>query len=182
MKKVFDARRLDVKAFAVEAASLSGQDRLETHPRLMAETEGRGAEMGLTWSATGELRNAKHLHPEIWLRLQARIVLPLTCQRCLDPVEVPVAIDRAFRFVEDEATAMAQDDSSAEDLLAMSRTFDLTQLLEDELLMDLPVAPRHEVCPAPVTLAVADEGFELESPEGENPFARLQQFRPGKPG
>ena len=182
MKKVFDARRLDVKAFAVEAASLSGDDRLETHPRLMAETEGRGADMGLSWSATGELRNPQHLHPEIWLRLQARTVLPLTCQRCLDPVEVPVEVDRTFRFVEDEATAMAQDDSCAEDLLAMSRSFDLAQLLEDEVLMDLPVAPRHEVCPAAVKLAVADEGFEPESPESENPFALLQRFRPGKPG
>ncbi|MDB5947141.1 MAG: hypothetical protein JWQ33_2167 [Ramlibacter sp.] len=182
MKKVFDARRLDVKAFAGEAASLAGEDQLGTHPRLMAETEGRGVDMPLTWSATGELRNPQHLHPEIWLRLRASTVLPLTCQRCLGPVEVRVEVDRPFRFVEDETTAMAQDDSSEEDLLALSRSFDLVELIEDELLMDLPVAPRHKVCPEPVKLAVADEGFESEPAETENPFALLQQLKPGKPG
>ena len=180
MKKVFDARRLDVKAFADEGAELSAADRLGTHPRLMAETAGRGADVALTWSAIGELRNPQHLHPEIWLRLKAGTVLPLTCQRCLGPVDVPVEVERPFRFVEDESTALAQDDSSEEDLLALSHSFDLVELIEDELLMDMPVAPRHEVCPEPVKLAVADEDFEAAAPERENPFAMLKRFKPGR--
>lgn len=182
MKKVFDPRRLDVKAFAADAGSLAGDERLGTHPRLMTETEGRGAESSLTWSASGELCNPEHVHPEVWLRLQASAVLPLTCQRCLGLVEVTVAVDRPFRFVADESTALAQDDASEEDLLALSRTFDLVELIEDELLMDLPVAPRHEVCPEPVKVAVADEGFEAEPAERENPFALLQRLKSGKPG
>jgi uncharacterized protein len=182
MKKVFDPRRLDVKAFATEAASLAGDERLGAHSRLMAETQGRGADAPMAWSATGELRNPQHVHPEVWLRLQASAVLPLTCQRCLGPVDVPVAVDRPFRFVADEPTALAQDDSSEEDLLALSRSFDLIELVEDELLMDLPVAPRHEVCPDPVKLAVADEGFEGEPAKSANPFALLQQLKSGKPG
>ena len=182
MKKVFDARRLDVKAFAEEAGQISAADRLGTYPRLMAETGGRGADIALNWSAAGELHNPKHLHPEIWLRLRARTVLPLTCQRCLAPVEVAVEVERPFRFVADENSAMAGDDSSEVDLLALSRDFDLIELIEDELLMDMPVAPRHEVCPEPVKLAVADDDFEPESAERANPFALLQRFKPGKPG
>lgn len=180
MKKVFDARRLDVKAFAEEAGRLAGEDKLGSHSRLMAETAGRGAETPLSWSASGELRNPRHLHPEIWLRLRARTVLPLTCQRCLGPVEVAVQVERPFRFVEDESIAMAQDDQSEEDLLALSRSFDLIELVEDELLMDMPVAPRHEVCPVPVKLAVADEHFDAAAPVRENPFALLQRLKPGK--
>lgn len=182
MKKVFDPRRLDVKAFAEEAGELAGEDPLGSHPRLMAETAGHGAENQLTWSATGELRNAQHVNPEIWLRLRARTVLPLTCQRCMGPVDIPVEVERPFRFVPDETTAMAEDDSSEEDLLALSRDFDLIELVEDELLMDLPVAPRHEVCPEPVKLVVADENFESASTERENPFALLQRLKTGKPG
>ena len=182
MKKVFDPRRLDVKAFAAEAGRLAGEERMGAHARLMAETEGRGVESSLAWSATGELRNPQHVHPEVWLRLQASAVFPLTCQRCLGPVEVPVAVDRPFRFVEDEPTALAQDDASEEDLLALSRSFDLVELIEDELLMDLPVAPRHQVCPEPVKLAVADDGFEAEPAKKENPFALLQRLKSGKPG
>ena len=182
MKKVFDPRRLDVRAFAAEAGSLAGDERLGAHSRLMVETEGRGADSPLAWSASGELRNPQHVHPEVWLRLQASAVLPLTCQRCLGPVEVLIAVDRPFRFVEDESTALAQDDGSEEDLLALSRSFDLVELIEDELLMDLPVAPRHEACPEPVKLAVADEDFHDAPAQGENPFALLRRLKSGEPG
>ena len=182
MIKVFDPRRLDVKAFAEAAGQLSGQDRLGTHTRLMVETAAGGADTPLDWSAVGELRNPGHLHPEVWLRLEARAVLPLTCQRCLGSVEIAVEVARPFRFVEDENVAMAQDDASEEDLLALSRSFDLIELIEDELLMDMPVAPRHEVCPEPVKLAVADADFDDAATERVNPFALLQQFRSGKSG
>jgi uncharacterized protein len=181
MKKVFDPRRLDVKAFAEEAGQLAGEDRLGNHPRLMAETAGRGADQRLGWSASGELRNPNHVHPEIWLRLKADALLPLTCQRCLGPVEVPVQVERPFRFVQDESIALAEDDQSEEDLLALSRSFDLIELVEDELLMDMPVAPRHEVCPVPVTLAVADEDFESEPAQRDNPFALLERLKSRKP-
>jgi uncharacterized protein len=180
MKKEFDSRRLDVKAFAEAAAKLAGENRLGDHPRLMAETGGRGAETALVWSASGELRNPGHVNPELWLRLEARTALSLTCQRCLGPVEVALAVQRSFRFVQDEAIAMAEDDSSEEDLLALSRSFDLMELVEDELLMEMPVAPRHKVCPVPVTMAVADEDFEAALPERENPFALLQRLKTRK--
>lgn len=180
MKKEFDPRRLDVKAFAEDAGELSAEDRLGNHPRLLAETGGLGAETPLAWSAAGELRNPRHLHPEIWLELRASAVLPLTCQRCLTPVDVPVQVKRPFRFVADEIVAMAEDDRSEEDLLALSRSFDLVELVEDELLMDLPVAPRHEVCPMPVALEAADKDFEAAATQRENPFALLQRLKPGK--
>jgi uncharacterized protein len=180
MKKDFDPRRLDVKAFAESAAELAGEERLGDHPRMMAETAGRGADARLVWSASGEMRNPGHVHPDIWLHLEASTVLSLTCQRCLGPVDVPVSVGRSFRFVQDEAVAMAEDDSSEEDLLALSRSFDLLELVEDELLMDLPVAPRHEVCPVPVTLEVADEEFEAAQEPRENPFALLQRLKTPK--
>ena len=182
MKKVFDPKRLDVKAFAEDAGQLAGESRLGAHPRLLTETAGRGADLPLAWSAVGELRNAGHVHPEIWLSLRVHTVLPLTCQLCLGEVDVAVDVERPFRFVKDESTAMAEDDSSPEDLLALSRSFDLIELVEDELLMDLPVAPRHELCPEAVKLAVADRDFESAGGERENPFAALQRLKAGHSG
>jgi uncharacterized protein len=180
MSKEFAARRLDVKGFAEEAATLRGEEPLREHPRLMAETQGRGASSAVSWSANGELRNPRHVHPEIWLHLQAQAVLSLTCQRCLEPVEVLVAVDRSFRFVADEDMAAAQDEEAEEDVLALGRGFDLPELVEDELLMELPLAPRHETCPAPVKLAVADEDFDEAPAERENPFAVLGKLKAGK--
>ena len=180
MAKDFDARRLDVRRFAEEAGELRGDAPLREFARLLAEAEGVGPERPVRWSAHGELRNARHLHPEAWLDLQAEAVLPLVCQRCLHPVDVPVAVDRRFRFVSDEAQAAAEDDAAEEDVLAESRSFDLLELLEDEILMTLPVAPRHDVCPQPVKMSVADAGFEEAAAEKENPFAVLGRLKAGK--
>lgn len=179
--KEFVARRLDVKRCAEEGATLGGSEPVEKHERLMAETQGRGAGSEVVWSATGEMRNPGHVHPEIWLHLRAQTVLPLTCQRCLGAVSVKLAVDRPFRFVADEETAAAQDDDAQEDVLALSRSFDLLELIEDELLMEMPLAPRHDVCPVAVQLSAADPDFDDGSAPGEHPFALLGKLKIGKP-
>jgi uncharacterized protein len=177
MKRQFTPARLDVRGFAEDGATLSAQARIADFPRLIAESRGAGGERPLTWSAQGELRNPQHVNPEAWLLLKADAVLPLTCQRCLEPVDVQLSVDRPFRFVADEATAAALDDESEEDLLAISREFDLPGLIEDELLMEVPVVPRHDVCPTDVRLSAQDPGFEDARPE--NPFARLRVLKDG---
>jgi uncharacterized protein len=182
MSKDFAARRLDVKGFAQEAAKLGGEEPLRSLPRLLAETQGRGSDTSVKWSATGELRNPAHVNPEIWLHLRADAVLALTCQRCLTEVHVPVEVDRRFRFAADEDAAAAQDEEAEEDVLALSRSFDLLGLIEDEMLMELPLAPRHEACPVHLPLAVADEDFEAAAADRENPFALLGSIKGRKPG
>lgn len=179
MSKEFAARRLDVKSFAQEGGDLSGQEPVRKHERLMAETQGRGADLPVTWSATGELRNPRHVHPEVWLHLRANTVLPLTCQRCLEPVDVEVVVERSFRFVADEEMASAQDDEAEEDVLALGHSFDLVELVEDELLMELPLAPRHDTCPQPVQRETADPGFESATGKRANPFALLGKLKLG---
>lgn len=180
MSKEFTARHLDVRRFAEEGASLSGREPVQKHERLMAETQGRGGACTVDWSATGEMRNPRHLQPQIWLHLRADAVLPLTCQRCLGPVEVPLSVDRLFRFVADEDQAAAQDEVAEEDVLALSRSFDLMELVEDELLMEMPLAPMHEVCPDPVKLSVQDAGFEEAGGRRESAFGILGKLKTGK--
>lgn len=180
MTKEFAARRLDVKAFAEEGAHLRGEEPLREHGRLLAETGGRGAGSAVHWSASGELRNPRHVHPEVWVHLRADAILALTCQRCLQPVDIPVAVERSFRFVADEDMAAAQDEQSEEDVLALSRSLDLVELVEDEMLMELPLAPRHEACPEPLKHAASDADFEAASARRENPFAMLGKLKGGE--
>ena len=77
-------------------------------------------------------------------------------------------------------TAAAQDDQSEEDVLAMSSSFDVIELIEDELLMELPVAPRHEVCPDPVKTVAADPEFGQDTVQRQNPFALLEKLKTNK--
>ncbi|WP_313075598.1 YceD family protein [Melaminivora sp.] len=173
MTKEHSPDRLDVKAFAQAGGHLSGHDTLLRYRRLAEEARGLHPDLRVDWSADGEVRSTHGIGGQLWLRLKADATVPLTCQRCLQPVDVPLAVDREFRFVADETTAEALDVDSDEDLLALSRDFNLRELIEDELIMALPLVPRHEECPVAVQMASSDEEFEAASAEAPNPFAAL---------
>lgn len=182
MKKEFSARHLDVQAFARAAGTLSGQEPLATYERLMVEAQGSTQGRVVTWTARGDMRPVDGGPDEVWLHVVAQTTLPLICQRCMAPVETPIASDRWFRFAPDEASAAVLDEESEEDVLVLSGAFDLHELVEDELLMSLPLVPRHEHCPVDVKLAVADPGFESAAEEKANPFAKLASLRLDKAG
>lgn len=177
MSKEFSPDHLDVKAFAQAGATLTVTDPLSRYTRLVHEAEGPVDGLQVHWSVEGELRTELDGESQIWLHLQIDTGLPLTCQRCLHIDPMPLQADRSFRFVADEATAEALDDEAEEDLLALSRDFDLRQLIEDELLMELPVVPRHEECPQDLPMQSSDDDFEEASAEKPNPFAVLQGLR-----
>lgn len=180
MAKDFDPHRLDVRRFAEEGAGLHENEPLRAFPRLLAETADADPGLPVHWRARGELRDPLHHQPQVWVHLQANVTLPLVCQRCVQSVDLLLTVERSFRFVADEATAAAEDDAAEEDLLALSRSFDLHELVEDELLMEVPVAPRHETCPEPVKMSAVDSGFEAASAEREHPFAVLGRLKTGK--
>ncbi|MEO6973215.1 MAG: YceD family protein [Rhodoferax sp.] len=180
MKTGFVVHHLDVQAFARAAGQITGQDTLQKYERLLHETKGLGGDSPVNWTATGELRPLPGEPDQVWLHLKIDTTLPMTCQRCLGPVDVRAAGDRVFRFVANEETAVAQDDGCEEDLLVMSHDFDLAALVEDEVLMELPLVPMHEVCPVTVKLAVADESFEDETKAKANSFAVLAGLKRDK--
>jgi uncharacterized protein len=177
MKQESPPTHLDIKAFALAASTISGHDLLSKYDRLIQETNGLGADRLLNWSARGELQTDEAAVEQVWLHLTVDTTLPMTCQRCLGPVDIDVAVSRSFRFVGSEEAAEAQDEEAEEDVLALSQEFNLLDLVEDEVLMALPVVPRHEDCPVEVKLAVVDAGFDAASAEKRNPFAVLAKLQ-----
>ncbi|WP_280192182.1 YceD family protein [Delftia sp. PS-11] len=178
MSKEFSEARLDVRAFAQAEGQLQGQAPLSAFSRLAQDAAGQDGEV--RWQADGELVAQAGGSGHVWLHLQAEAVVPMTCQRCLTTARIPLEVHRSFRFVADEATAEMEDDDSEEDVLALSREFDLLQLIEDELLMELPVVPRHEACPEPVNMQSSDADFVQAGQEKVNPFAVLRGLDVGK--
>ena len=173
MEHEFAPTRLDVKALAQSGDKISGSDLLSRYERLAEGLHGAGPDLTINWSARGEWRQGASGQSEPWLHLGLDTSLPLLCQRCLGPVSSPISVQRSFRFVSSEDAAQAQDDDVEEDLLVLSREFNLAELIEDELLMDAPLIPRHDVCPVPVKLATADADFEASTGDKPNPFAVL---------
>lgn len=134
----------------------------------------------IRWQARGDRRAAAGREPEIWLHLNARTSMWLTCQRCLQPFESPCEVDRRIRFVRTEAEAEALDAESEDDVLALVSRLDLQSLLEDELLLALPLVPRHERCPQPLPIATGDSPPDETDPGRPNPFEVLRSI--GKRG
>jgi uncharacterized protein len=179
MKHAWDPANLDIRAFARAGGQLDGQTPLSALPRLAEEQpvgDGALASAPVTWSLQGETRDVRGGAHQIWLHLKAQGQVALRCQRCLSPMVEALSVDRQFRFVADEATAMAEDDEAEEDLLVLGPAFDALALIEDELLMALPLVPRHPVCPQPLS---GPEGLAEPPPElaRPNPFAVLSGLK-----
>ncbi len=178
---LFFPERLDVAAFARDGGQLSGELPAGSLTRLAdaaAPEAPASAWPAVKWSATGERREPRGAQAQTWLYLEASAVTQLTCQRCLRPVEEHVEFTRWFRFVHDEAAAAEIDAETEEDLLVLSRSFDVLELIEDELLLSLPLVPRHQQCPEPLAAPLDPallEG-ELES-ERPHPFAALAALK-----
>ena len=142
----------------------------------------------VAWTAAGERRPVPAGEAELWLTLSAEAPVWLTCQRCLQPFAVPLAVQQRLRFVHGEAQAEALDAEHDDDVLAVSKSLDLRELIEDELLLSLPIVPRHERCPKPLVVPadVAELPGDLpgEPAERPNPFAALLALKkpPGDSG
>jgi uncharacterized protein len=128
------------------------------------------------WAAQGATEPKAGGKDEVWLHLEAHAHVPLTCQRCMKPVSVALEIAQDFRFVADEETAMAEDDDSDEDLLVLSDALDLMALIEDELLMALPLVPMHQACLSE-QVPLSQEEEAILSQEKPNPFAVLAALK-----
>ena len=186
MTAAFNLYDLDIKKFAQDGAQASGALNLADFARVCEDLpEGTARPLpAVQWQAQGQWRNVlgqsvPYTQSEVmgqpWLHLEIHTEVARHCQRCLQPMVLPVAVDRDYRFVADEATASAQDEDSAEDVLVWDKHFDLHALLEDEILLDLPLIPMHEVCPhlaAPVLMAPAAPAAEPEE-KNQQPFAGL---------
>lgn len=174
---------LDLRHLAQSGDTLTGEGAIDLFSRLAAEAADAEPRL-VRWSAQAEWRRAVAAPgtaaaqpPVLWLHLNASTELPVVCQRCLSPVVEALAVDRWFRFVADEATAAAEDEDSEEDVLVFQPAFNLVELIEDELIMALPLVPMHEVCP---TALPTSAGPVIEdAPARPNPFAVLQQIKKG---
>ncbi|MBQ0133121.1 MAG: DUF177 domain-containing protein [Comamonas sp.] len=177
MSKEYSLDHLDVAAFAKANAVLEGEDPLSAFERLSQEAQASVEGASVAWYAEGEHVPEAAGPGHLWLHIEADAQVPMVCQRCLHLAQIDLQVQRSFRFVRDEATAEALDDEADEDLLALSKEFNLRELLEDELLMALPLVPMHDECPEQVPTQAVSDDFDDASSEKTNPFAVLAGLR-----
>ena len=177
MTRPLQATNLNMQAFAEAGVPLHGASTLRNLERLAQEIAGLQPDLIVNWQAEPELRAGSTGQMDIWLHLTANTTLPLICQRCMGSVQTALHADQWYRFVASEDVAMAEDDAAEEDLLVLSPQFDLIDVLEDELLMALPLVPMHDECPE---LPIFSSGIlEVSKNQADkpNPFAALAQLK-----
>jgi uncharacterized protein len=176
--RAFDPHRLDMAAFSQAEGRLGGEWPLSRMPRLLHDALPLSVDspvQTVAWSACGVRKAVTGGEAEIRLQLKARTALQLICQRCLQPMTVQLDVQPSLHFVHGEAQAEALDEDSDEDVLALTPSLDLLPLIEDELILALPLVPRHEVCPQPLPMSAgADELAAAD--EAEHAFAGLSSL------
>ncbi|QSN60533.1 MULTISPECIES: DUF177 domain-containing protein [unclassified Caballeronia] len=188
-----DLRALDLYDFAENKRQAAGALRTSQMPRMLAEVPADAPEDDtvFTWQGEGstqpELQDDGTEAPQPYLRLAVHGSVWLTCQRCLSPYSQHLDVDATYRIVatEEEADEYPLDEDEIE-VIVGSRQFDLIDLIEEELLLSLPLVPKHSVCPevhesllAGSAEDEADEGGE--EAEKPNPFAVLEKLKTSGP-
>lgn len=72
--------------------------------------------------------------------------LAVRCQRCLEPMEIAVAADLRLSVV--AAGEETEPPAGYEAIPLGDAAISLLELVEDEILLALPMVPMHEQCPA----------------------------------
>lgn len=133
---------VDTLEFAREGRSVSGSVPVSVLPRLL-DVVGT-ADALLECELHGRRENGRN-----WLSLQIRGEFDLICQRCLGPMPFVLETDAELQVIapgeawpdealEDGALRLGADAIAAETAQAV------TDLIEEEVLLALPVAPKHE--------------------------------------
>jgi uncharacterized protein len=182
-----DPRALNVSALCKDGAALAGSLPLAGLPRL-ASSFAAAADGAAQWQAQGTLLAQAGAESQVWLHIEATASVPLQCQRCLSLFLQPLVVDRRIRFVRSEEEAARLDEVCEDDVLALPTRLDLHELLEDELILALPIVPRHAGdCPQPLVVpssaaagtnaAKAQQGLVGEEEAVPHPFAALAALR-----
>ena len=176
-------KQITLRSFVRDGVRLAGRIAVREFDRLVGVLAGDDAEVALSLSfgLDGSRR------PRITGKLEAE--LPMLCQRCLDvvSVEIRTGFDLVVVWSEEQAKALPKGVES----LILDReddTADLHQLVEDELLLSVPLVARHEdvKCHAGQVFSTApdySEDVTGETQEGargkSSPFGVLARLKTG---
>ena len=105
------------------------------------------------------------------LKLHISGKLHLMCQRCLGPMEFDLDTYATFVVVRDEASIPDTEDEADEiDYLVAETHMSVVDLIEDEILLSLPLAAKHE-------LEACGATSKLNELKKTGPFAELQKLK-----
>ena len=148
-------------------------------PRLATEASVVLKGDGFEWEVQSHFEDSHGSEPLQILDLGLKGRIHLICQRCLQDCPVDLAEKRRFVLL---ATEDLADDYPIEDeereALVSSQHFNLLETMEDEVLLSLPLIPKHSggFC-EPHASSFGEGVEETSSKKPENPFNILKTMK-----
>lgn len=158
---------IDGFEFATAGAKQQGTWPLRDFPRLRDMLASGEGEVSYNVAGVRDERGRPAL------RIQVRGTLTMSCQRCLEAMALEVSTNETLVLAASLAEIEAEPaDAFGPDRVVAGKEMPLRELIEDELILAVPYAPRHESC-----TGGADAGERDERP---SPFAGLRGMLRGK--
>jgi uncharacterized protein len=164
--------QIDPLRLAEQGTRLEGELPLKGMDRLLAGLKTDGlASINLVFEPEGR--------GKVDMRGHIEASVPVICQRCMEPMELKVATDVDARYAGPEAILSEEERL---DTTVVDKPLQLRRLVEDEILLGLPMVPMHEseACPASQYIGQQPQAVESDETEvrNENPFAVLARLKP----
>ena len=145
--------------FAEAQQTLAGEIDALKCERLAETIAPSGTGAHISFKLTGAAKQLRN--PSLHLHIEAQ--LPVICQRCLE--EMQVHLNLTFNYIICNALPTEIDENNDTDWLEAAPEMNLQELIEDELLLAMPISPMHDHdC----------SKQSMQSGEKPNPFAVLQ--------
>jgi uncharacterized protein len=111
-----------------------------------------------------------------FIRGQYSTRLMLKCQRCMEPFEYSISGDILAGIVhtEEEAGQLPKDYNS---VIVKEGMLVLQEVIEDEIIVSLPVVPMHNSVNCKVKLPFSIDPAHVDEAEKENPFKVVELLR-----
>jgi len=123
-----------------------------------------------------QLSASRDVNHRIGLVLELSANLVLKCQRCLGPLDYELNEIRRFALFKDEdALPSLEDEEDDVDCMVVTGEMDAFALIEEELLLALPMMPLHDSESCHASSGAQEEEGELELKP--SPFAMLSRLR-----
>jgi uncharacterized protein len=149
-------------------------------PRVSEEASSVESGDGFYWELKTHFADSPGSEPRQILELAVKGRIHLVCQSCLQDCGLDLAQESRFVMVatEEEADAFPMEDDQQEPLVA-SQHFDLLGLIEDEILLSMPLIPKHlESACQPHASSFSDVGEAADASEKpQNPFNILKNMK-----
>ena len=148
-------------------------------PRLANEASTVAAGDGFEWEIETYFEDSPGSEPHQIMNLGLKGRIHLVCQRCLQDCAIDLAEKRRFVLVttDEEADEYPIEDEEQEPLV-VNQHFNLLETIEDEVLLSLPLIPKHPdgFCePHSSTFGVESDKEVLN--ERDNPFNILKNMK-----